>query len=294
MAQGGGKREEGGGGSEGAGENSPHLDARERKQAADATAIGPLVIHEIVREQGETELERPSAALAWSGLGAGGSIGFSFMMMAEIQGALPDTPWRRLVAAFGYSLGFLIVILGQQQLFTETTLTALIPTLTRRDRRTVGRMLRVWGIVLATNLVGTLVFGTVAATAGMFEPRTMQAMADLAARTMDHPFWITVIKAAGAGWLIGLMVWLLPASGSAKPFIVILLTWTVAAAGFNHIIAGSTEAVFGVVSGQAGIGEALWRFFVPTLLGNVLGGAILVGVLNHAPVSHEMFSEESS
>ncbi len=287
MAQGDGAREGGE-----AGEDSPHLDERERRQAAEATAIGPLVIHEIVRDQGETELERRSASLAWSGLAAGGSIGFSFMMMAEIEGTLPDTHWRRLVAAAGYSLGFVIVILGQQQLFTETTLTALIPALTRRDLPTFARMLRVWAIVLATNLVGTIVFGTVCARAGIFEPQTMAAMSDLAANTMSKPFWTTVIKAAGAGWLIGLMVWLLPASGSAKPFIVILLTWTVAAAGFNHIIAGSAEAVFGVASGAATVGDYLGRFFAPTLLGNVLGGAILVGLFNHAPLAHEIFSEK--
>ena len=273
-----------------AGEASPHLDERERRQAADAASLGPLVIHEIVREQGETELERPFSGLAWSGLAAGGSIGFSFMMMAELQGALPDAPWRRLVSSFGYSLGFLIVILGQQQLFTETTLTALIPTLTRRDLASLTGTLRVWAIVLAANLVGTVVFGVVSARAHIFRPETLVAMHAIAAQTMAETFWTTTLKAAGAGWLIGLMVWLLPAAGSARTLIVILLTYTVAVAGFNHIVAGSTEAVFAVASGSASLGDYLGRFFAPTLLGNAAGGIILVGLLNHAPVASEIFS----
>ncbi len=276
----------------GAGEDSPHLDPSERRQAANATALGPLVIHEIVREQGETELKRPFGGLAWSGLAAGASIGFSFMMMAELQGALPQEPWQRLVSSFGYSLGFLIVILGQQQLFTETTLTALIPTLTRRDLASLLATLRVWAIVLAANLIGTIVFGMVSARAGLFRPETMRAMRTIAAHTMDQPFLTTTLKAAGAGWLIGLMVWLLPAAGSARIIIVILLTYTVAVAGFNHIVAGSAEAVFGVASGDASLHDYLLKFFIPTLLGNTTGGTILVGLLNHAPVASEIFSDK--
>jgi formate/nitrite transporter FocA (FNT family) len=275
-----------------AGENSPHLDEKEQKQAAEAAALGPLVIHEIVREQGETELKRPFSGLAWSGLAAGASIGFSFMMMAVLQGALPDAPWSRLVSSFGYSLGFLIVILGQQQLFTETTLTALIPTLTRRDLASLLSTLRVWSIVLVANLIGTVVFGTVSARAGAFRPETLAAMQVLSDHTMDQPFWTTTLKAGGAGWLIGLMVWLLPAAGSAKTLIVVLLTYTVAAAGFNHIVAGSTEAVFGVATGHASVGDYFLKFFIPTLLGNTIGGTVLVGLLNHAPVASEIFANK--
>src|SRR4051794_27991936 len=136
-----------------AGEYSPHLDRREQRQAAAAKPVGPLVIHEIVREQGEAELERSFSGLAWSGFAAGASIGFSFVVQATLMAGLPETPWRTLVAGFGYAVGFLIVILGRQQLFTETTLTAVIPALTRRDLRTILRALRVWAIVLVSNIL---------------------------------------------------------------------------------------------------------------------------------------------
>src|ERR1700709_295948 len=97
-----------------AGEASPHLDPKEQRQAAAGAPMGALVIHEIVRAQGEEELDRSFSGLAWSGIAAGLSIGFSFVVQATLQAHLPDASWRILVSGFGYSAGFLIVILGRQ------------------------------------------------------------------------------------------------------------------------------------------------------------------------------------
>jgi formate/nitrite transporter FocA (FNT family) len=271
-----------------AGESSPHLDEKEQHQAAGGAPLGPLVIHEIVREQGEDELERSFGGLAWSGLAAGLSIGFSFLVQAYMQSKLPDAPWRGLVASFGYSIGFLIVILGRQQLFTETTLTAVIPVLTRRNLPTLVSAMRVWGVVLVANLLGTLIFAAISAQPGIFRPDAVSAMAQLSAQTMVEPFWQTLITAVSAGWLIGLMVWLLPAAGAARPFIVILLTYVVALCQFPHIVAGSVEAAFGMFSGDATVSDYLLRFLAPTLLGNVGGGIILAALLNHAPIADKL------
>jgi formate/nitrite transporter FocA (FNT family) len=272
----------------GAGADSPHLDEEEQRQAAQSSALGPLVIHEVVRGQGEKELERAFGGLAWSGLAAGLSIGFSFVVEAYLEAGLPDTPWARLVDSFGYCIGFLIVILGQQQLFTETTLTALIPTLTRRTLRSLVRTLRVWAIVLGANLIGTVALGWLTAQGGIFSPDAYAAMAKLSALTMVHPFSQTLVTAGLAGWLIGLMVWLLPPAGAARPLIIILLTYSVAVCQFPHVIAGSVEAWFGVFSGHASLHDYLFRFLAPTLLGNTIGGTALVALLNHAPIAHEL------
>lgn len=271
-----------------AGEKSPHLDAREQRQAASRAPLGPLVIHEIVREQGEVELRRSFSGLAWSALASGLSIGFSMVVQAYLQAALPKAEWAHLISGFGYSVGFLIVILGRQQLFTETTLTALIPTLTRRDLPTLLATLRVWGIVLAANLIGTWAFGTIAAQPGIFSADARAAMADLSQHVMGAPFWITLVRGGSAGWLIGLMVWLLPSAGPSRPLIIILLTYVIALCGFPHVIAGSAESSFGVASGAATVGDYLGRFLIPTLLGNVFGGTVLAALLNHAPVAAEL------
>ena len=271
-----------------AGQNSPHLDDDQREQAAENAPVGPLVIHEIVREQGETEINRAFSGLAWSGFAAGLSIGFSFVIQAYLRSGLPDAPWARLVDGFGYSVGFLIVILGQQQLFTETTLTALIPTVMRPSLEQLARTLWVWAIVLAANLIGTTAFAAIAAQRGLFTPDAYAAMQALSALTMAHPFGHTMIAAGFAGWLIGLMVWLLPAAGSARAFIIILMTYAVALCQFPHVIAGSVEAWFGVFSGHASVQDYLFRFLVPTLIGNTIGGTALVALLNHAPIANEL------
>lgn len=277
-----------------AGGESPHLDHRERRQAMAAAPLGPLVIHEIVRAQGEQELARSASGLAWSGLAAGGSMGFSFLIEGVIKGSLPDAPWNHLVASFGYAVGFLIVVLGQQQLFTETTLTALIPALTRRNVATFAATLRVWAIVLVANLAGTLVDGFLAARLKIFTPSTMSALASLSYDTMKEDFATTAFKAGMAGWVIGLMVWLLPAAGSAGSLIIVLLTYVVAVASLNHVVAGSAEAFFGVAAGQATFGAYLMHFLLPTLIGNTAGGTILVALLNHAPIAEHLDGEDGA
>ena len=275
-----------------AGEESPHLNQKERRQAAAASPMGALVIHEIVRDQGEEELERSFGGLAWSGIAAGLSIGFSFLTQATLQARLPDTPWRPLVSGFGYSVGFLIVILGRQQLFTETTLTALIPALVRRNRETILRTLRVWAIVLTANIVATWMFAAIAARPGFFSDATMAAMAEISTHIIAGPVWHTLVFGGSAGWLIGLMVWLLPSANANRALIIIILTYVIAICEFPHIIAGSVEAAFAVFTGHATIGDYAWRFFIPTLIGNVAGGSILAALLNHAPLSSELTQNE--
>jgi formate/nitrite transporter FocA (FNT family) len=267
-----------------AGSNSPHLDEEQQRQASDRAPPGAIVIHEIVREQGLEELARSNGSLAWSGLAAGLSIGFSFVAQSTLTAMLPDEPWRPMIASFGYALGFLIVILGRQQLFTETTLTALIPALTQRTTSVFVMTMRVWLVVLFSNLVATWIFGFVLSRPGMMPEHTVAAMHLIAGHLFAGPFWHTVIMAGAAGWIIGLMVWLLPAAGAAQPFIIIILTYTISLCGFPHIIAGSVEASFAVFTGQAGGADYFGRFLLPTLIGNTLGGTLLAALLNHAPV----------
>ncbi len=276
-----------------AGEASPHLNESQQRQAARSSPVGPLVIHEVVRQQGEEELERSFNGLAWSAVAAGLSIGFSFLLQSTLQAGLPDAPWTRLVASFGYSLGFLIVILGQQQLFTETTLTALIPTLTERTFAKLAGTLRVWAVVFAANLVGTIMLSALLANTSIFPPPMLAAMTQLSTQTMAEPFWHTLIAAGFAGWLIGLMVWLLPGAGPSRPLIIILLTYAVAVCRFPHVVAGSAEAGFAVFSGHASVTDYLARFLAPTLIGNTIGGTALAALFNHAPVADKIFEGRS-
>lgn len=275
-----------------AGKDSPHLEEHEREQAARSTQVAARVIHEVLREEGEVELRRSAAALSWSGLAAGLSMGFSFMTEAMLEAVLRGAPAAELIAPLGYAVGFLITVLGKQQLFTETTLTATLPLMLRPSMRGLGRLMRMWAVVLATNLVGTLIFAWVLSQPGVMRPDVAGALMKLAKGAFSDSFFVGGMRAVFSGWLIALMVWLLPAAGAAAPFIIVALTYVVGLAHFPHIIAASTEAAYAVINGAASVQDYLVRFLVPTLIGNLLGGTALAALLNHAPVAHDFAAKE--
>jgi formate-nitrite transporter family protein len=256
----------------------------ERKQVEERKAIGAHIVYETIRLEGEEELSRPAAALAWSALAAGLSMGFSFIAEGVLMAHLPDQPWRPLISRAGYCVGFLIVILGRQQLFTENTLTVVLPLLLRKNLATLLRMLRLWGIVLTGNLVGTFLFALCLAKIGVFDAHTQQGLTEIGASHMGAGFGIVLVRAIFAGWLIALMVWLLPGAESARVAIIIIVTYLVGVGGFNHIIAGSTTMFFLVITKFISWPAYFLQFFVPTLLGNVIGGMALVAALGHAQV----------
>ena len=163
-----------------AGADSPHLEHNEQRQAAAYAAPQALVIHEIVREEGEQELKRRASAVGWSGLAAGMSMGFSFLCLGIMTSRLPSAPWAHLIASAGYTVGFVITILGRQALFTETTLSAALPLLVRRDRATLLAVLRFWAIVLVTNLVGATLFAVLLTQKSLFDDSANQALGQIA------------------------------------------------------------------------------------------------------------------
>jgi formate/nitrite transporter FocA (FNT family) len=214
-------------------------------------------------------------------------MGFSFIAEALLQSLLPDTSWRPLVSKLGYSVGFMIVILGRQQLFTENTLTPVIHVLRERSGSVLISALRLWMVVLAANLLGTMIFGIGLYWADAFEPPQSAALVAVAEHAVDGDFGDTFLSAILAGWLIALMVWLLPAAETARVNVIIIITYLVGLGGFSHIIAGSTQAVYALMSGTTSFSEALVSFLVPTLLGNVIGGVAFVAALNYAQVVSE-------
>lgn len=260
-----------------------NISPKEDKKIEERGPIGAVVLHEVIRLEGEEELVRPGAALAWSALASGLSMGFSLVGEGLLRGHLPDLPWRPLLVKLGYPLGFLIVILGRQQLFTENTLTVVLPLLYRRNLATLLRVLRLWSIVLAANLVGTFLF-TLLLRMTLFEPQVLQAFEEIGREAMRASTLSHFTMAIFSGWLIALMVWLLPAAEGSKVAVIVIITYVVALGGFSHVVAGSVETLYLVVTGVIGFGEYLQRFLVPTLFGNIVGGVSLVAALNHAQV----------
>jgi formate-nitrite transporter family protein len=266
-------------------EGSPAVQTRiEEKQVQERVAIGAHVVHETVRREGREELKRSPSALAWSGLAAGLSMGFSLVAEGLLAAYLPNSQWTPLLSKLGYSVGFLIVVLGRQQLFTETTLTAVLPLLSEKNAKTAFGVARLWSVVLCANLVGTYLFALCVGRIPIFPPHIQQTLIEVSRGATEGGFGVVFVRAIFAGWLIALMVWLLPAAESARVSIIIIITYLIGLGGFNHVIAGSTKQLLLVVTGAETWSTYLLRFFLPTLFGNIVGGVSLVAFLGHAQV----------
>lgn len=258
-------------------------DEAEEKKVEERTSIAAHVVHEAIRREGEEELERMPLGLALSGLAAGLSMGFSLVGEGLLRAHLPDVPWRELISKLGYSFGFVFVILGRQQLFTENTLTPILPLLTKKDLPTLAKVARLWVIVLLTNLVGASVFGWSVVKLDFFSPEVRSAFLEIGRSSLAHDPAGVFLRAIIAGWLIALMVWLLPAAEQQLP-VVVFVTYLVGLGELSHVIAGTVETWTVIAAHGLGVGEWTLRWLLPTLAGNILGGLVLVALLNHGQV----------
>jgi formate/nitrite transporter FocA (FNT family) len=246
------------------------------------------VIYEIVRRYGEDEMARPATSLWWSGIAAGLSMSFSLLALALLQMHLPAADWQRLLVALGYPVGFVMVVLSRQQLFTENTITVVLPIMAQPSWRNVGRGLRMWAIVLAANLAGTLLAALFASFTAVITPELREAMITVSREAMQHGWLEMGFRAVTAGFLMAAMVWLIPAAEGAQFFVIFLMTYLIGLADAPHIVAGSAEAFMLLANGELGIGALLGGFALPVLAGNIVGGTVLFALLSYAQVMKEI------
>jgi len=268
--------------------NIVQLSGTEEEEVRKRSAIRAAVVFETIRREGETEISRPPLALAFSGFACGLSMGFSLVGTGVFQTYSPDAVWRPLFVNLGYTFGFLIVVLGRQQLFTENTLTAILPVLDDPDKiKKLGQMLRLWGIVLVTNLIGAAIVAFVLAHTATFPEEVKANFLKIGLQTVEPTWGEIAWRGVLAGWLIALMVWLLPGADAQKLWVIIIITWLVGAAGLSHIIAGSVEALYAVAAGAYPWTQYIVHFLVPVFIGNCIGGVGLVAILNYGQVVPE-------
>lgn len=262
------------------------LNSTQKRDARRREAPSAAVVYEAIRREAEFELHRPLLGVGWSALAAGLSMGFSFIAQALLHSYTPQSSWQTIVTSLGYSIGFLFVILGRQQLFTENTLTPVLEVLRVRNWITVMRTLNLWIVVLLFNVVGTAVFAFALVHFDVLDPKVDSALAAIAATEYGASFGNMFVRAIFAGWLVALMLWLMPFAETARVGVIIIVTYVIGLAHFPHIIAGSVAALYGVFTGGYGVGEFFMGFFVPTLLGNMVGGTMLVAAVNYAQVAY--------
>lgn len=264
---------------------SQSLDASEIRIAEDRKSVGARIIYEAIKRDAEDELARTTTGLAWSGLAAGISMGICLLGDGLIRSHLPDAGWAPLISKFGYSLGFVVVILGRQQLFTENTLSPILPLLDRHSSVRLLHVARLWGTVLVANLFGAAIFAIATAHAAAFDEAARAAFYSISTEAYQQPVKHQFVSGIYAGWLVALILWLMPAVPQTRLWVVLGLTYLIGIGGFAHVIAGSVEVFYLAALGTISVLDAIAYFVVPALLGNILGGVGLVAVLNYAQVA---------
>jgi formate-nitrite transporter family protein len=264
-----------------------NLSRKQRREVDEQSRPNAALIHETIRAEGESELERMWWALGLSGLAAGLSIGFSMVLQGELHAIIPEGAAAKAIVPFGYTAGFVIVVLGRQQLFTENTLTPILPLLHNHDLPTLRKVLALWFIVLIANTLGAFLLAAAIVHSHAFDASVMAAFSADARHLVEGSFGVTFVRAVFAGWLIALMVWLLPAT-QLRLLVIILLTYIIGLCGFPHIVAGMVDVAFLLQMGEASVRDFFLGFFVPTLIGNIIGGVALVAVLNYGQVVPEI------
>jgi formate/nitrite transporter FocA (FNT family) len=234
-------------------------------------------------QTGEDELKRSSTGLALSGLGAGLGMGLTGLGSATILAVTGDGSRGHLLASLLYPMGFIAVILGRAQLYTENTLFPVILVLDRR--RHVRNTLRLWAVVFTANVLGALLFALLAMKTTALPADVSSALAELGAQAVSGSFWHLFWAGVIGGWIIALMAWLVTAARFTigQVVLVYLMTFVVGAAKLAHCIAGSSEALSAALAGRISPGSYLLWLAAATL-GNTVGGVLMVSLLNYGQV----------
>ncbi|MFJ2332346.1 MULTISPECIES: formate/nitrite transporter family protein [Pseudomonas] len=263
---------------------TPNLSADEKHDISKNQPPRAAVLHEIIRLQGDQELERSIAALFWSALAAGLTMGLSLMAMGLLNSRLPDAEGFKVIASFGYCAGFLAVILARQQLFTENTLTAVLPIMSKPTLNNFGRLFRLWSVVLIGNLMGTFLVAYVMLHLPIFDTPTDEAFLEIGRKVMENDVSQMFAKGIVSGWMIATMVWMIPSMESAKMWIIILITYLMALGDFTHIVVGTAEVSYLVFAGELPWKDFWLIFAGPTLAGNIIGGSFIFALISHAQI----------
>jgi formate/nitrite transporter FocA (FNT family) len=261
--------------------------AEKTEQAKEHQRLSAVTVFETVRREGDEELDRPVISLLWSGIAAGIALSTSVLAEAILYRALAGSPAREVIAAFGYALGFVIVILSRLQLFTENTISVVLPVLAKPSANHIWRSARLWAVVFVANLVGTFATAFISLKLGTTSPENTAAMLEVSRKVLEQAGWTGFVHAIPAGFFIASIVWMLPSSKGFEVFTILAFAWLIAAGGFSHVVVGSAEVFLLVVHGELSFWTGLTTILLPVLVGNVVGGTGLFAFLAYGQIEAE-------
>lgn len=268
------------------------LSPDEVRDVEDRRASTPKIIHEVVRLQGEEELARPFLSLTLSGIAAGLAITTSLLTELYLRMRLPDTRWAELVFLAGYPVGYIIVIMGRLQLFTESTVTAVLPVAAHPGWKNASKLIRLWSIVLVANLTGVIIVVALMANEIIITPEQHQVALDILEKLPRQEGMKTLMLGVPAGFLMAAIAWILPNAKGSEFWIIALLTYVIGLGGFSHVITGTAQVAFLWLSGMMSFKEMLTEFSLPALAGNIIGGSCLFAVLAHGQMRSDADAAE--
>jgi len=239
-------------------------------------------IYEVVLKAGKDELHRSWYALAISGLAGGLTMGLT-ALGRSIAWEMSPPAFQQIASNLAYPLGFVAVIIGRAQLFTENTLYPVVLVLDDVDY--LGKTAQLWGIVFLTNVIGSILFSLLVMDTSALKPELQATLTHFGVLVASHNFWEIFWSGIIGGWLIALVAWMVAASHwtSGQLLVIYLFTLLVGAGEFAHCIAGSGE-VFSAVLGGALPTTAYLHWLAAATLGNIFGGTIIVSLLNWGQV----------
>ena len=240
-------------------------------------------IYRQVLSNAEDELKRTAPSLFISGFAGGTFMGLSALGTAIALALLGDGAVASFCAKLFYPLGFIAVILGRAQLFTENTLYPVALVLARKKH--VWSTLRLWALVLPGNVLGAGAFAALSSYTPALQPRILEALVRLGVDASQHPSWTIFWSAVMGGWMIASVAWLVSGSHSITGSVMIIfsLAFVVGLGGFAHCIAGSGEVIAAVLTHHL----PWWaypRWLGLAVAGNVCGGVLMVTVLEYGQV----------
>ncbi|NMT64768.1 formate/nitrite transporter family protein [Marinobacter orientalis] len=265
------------------------LTPKERDAVAEHGKLSSLTVYSIIMREGESELQRPKISLWWSGVAAGVGISTSVLVEGIIRSNLGSYhPYLMLIESLGYSFGFVLVILCRLQLFTENTITVVLPVLAQPTRNRFYCTARLWAIVLAANLCGTFITAAIVVHGGILSADTFVAILEISQHLATLTPAETLLRGIPSGFFIAAIVWMLPSAKGSEVLVIVMFTWLIAAGDFTHVIAGSNEIFTLVLTGDMNIFTAMVHHISPVLVGNILGGTCLFAMLAYGQVHEEM------
>ncbi|WP_416442007.1 formate/nitrite transporter family protein [Leeuwenhoekiella sp. A16] len=255
---------------------------------------------EILKQQiieGQETYDRSSSSILLSSLTAGLEIGFSYLMLCAVFYFFTDKVSEESVfkiIAFVYPIGFILVILGQSILFTEQTSLLSLPVLNKK--RSLGSLLKLWGLVIIGNLIGGYLMSFLMVWIGPeLEIFTLDSIEKIAVHVTRAESFVIFISAILAGWLMGLLSWLLTSSQDTMSRIIIIyiVTAVMAFTGLHHSIIGNVEVFAGLISSPNITLADYVSFESLALIGNAVGGAVFVALLKYRAFVYNINSVSS-